>query len=117
MLLVIQPSKSHRRLVLRANDELTRMKVNVIGAVINRVETEEKSSNHEFRSGYGYGLGYEDGYGEEEYLDEDQFFDDEEDEDEDEFITHTESTETDVEETQSDESSRPVAIPPIRRAA
>jgi capsular exopolysaccharide synthesis family protein len=105
MLLVVQPSKNGRRVVLRASDELTRMKVNLIGVVVNRVETEGQNGGHGFASGfssgYGYGLGYED----------------DDHDDADAFIVDIASAGRDREETQRDEQAAVGRISPRRRAA
>ncbi|MBC8351314.1 MAG: polysaccharide biosynthesis tyrosine autokinase [Planctomycetes bacterium] len=57
MMLVVQPDKNHRRLVLRAAEYLLSMQVNLIGSVANRVG--EDIGGY----GYGYGYGYGEGYG------------------------------------------------------
>jgi Mrp family chromosome partitioning ATPase len=54
MLMVIQPAKNHRRIVLRAVDELIRMGVNLTGFVVNRVGEDA----HGDFAGYGYEDGY-----------------------------------------------------------
>ncbi len=66
-LLVVQPAKNHRRIVLRAADELARMKVNLLGVVVNHVD-EENSGDY-----YGYGIGY--GYGEDEQYEDEELAD------------------------------------------
>ncbi len=58
MMLVVQPQKNHRRLVIRAAEHLTTLGVDTIGIVINRVSEEAGGYN-----GYGYGYGYGVGYG------------------------------------------------------
>lgn len=58
ILVVVQPEKNHRRLVLRAFENLTSFQIPVVGIVANRVTPERES-------GYiGYGYGYGKGYGE-----------------------------------------------------
>ncbi len=54
MMLVVQPEKNHRRLVLRAAEHLFSMQVNMIGIIANKIGADA--------GGYGYGYGY--GYGE-----------------------------------------------------
>ena len=61
LILVVQPEKNHRRLVLRAVAGLAAIGVHVGGVVANRIST-EKSAGYYGYSGYGYGYGY--GYGE-----------------------------------------------------
>lgn len=58
VLLVIQPGKNRRRIILRAADELQLMRVPLVGIVANRVDALEEDGYE----GYGYGYGY--GYGE-----------------------------------------------------
>ncbi len=67
MMLVVQPQKNHRRLVIRAAEHLTTAGVNLIGIVANRV-TDDSGGYGGYGYGYGYGLGY--GYGEDEEDDE-----------------------------------------------
>jgi capsular exopolysaccharide synthesis family protein len=61
IMLVVQPEKNHRRLVLRAAEHLMSMGVNLIGVVPNQVG--DDSSGYYGGYGYGYGYGYDDGYG------------------------------------------------------
>lgn len=67
VVLVVQPEKNHRRVVLRAAENLTAMHVNLIGFVANFVADNE-SGYYGYGSGYGYGYGYGygHGYGEEQ---------------------------------------------------
>lgn len=65
-ILVVQPEKNHRRLVIRATEELASLRVSVIGIVANRVP-EHSASGY----GYGYGYGYGVGYGEDDALEPD----------------------------------------------
>lgn len=58
VLLVVQPQKNHRRLVLRAVDELNALRVRLVGIVANRIDPDAADGY------YGYGYGY--GYGEDE---------------------------------------------------
>ena len=68
MLLVVQPAKNHRRMVIRSAESLLSLQVNLLGIVANRVGEESGSGYYGYGSyGYGYGYGYgEAGYGEEE---------------------------------------------------
>lgn len=61
IMLVVQPAKNHRRVVLRAADHLVSMGVNLIGLVANQIDDE--ASGYYGGYGYGYGYGYGDGYG------------------------------------------------------
>jgi len=58
MLLVVQPEKNHRRLVMRAAEELRSLQVSLIGLVANRL-----SDHSDPAYGYGYGYGYGEDYG------------------------------------------------------
>jgi polysaccharide biosynthesis transport protein len=59
LLLVIQPEKNHRRLVLRAVGGLASIGVGLIGIVANRIRNPQVGGYY----GYGgYGYGYRDGY-------------------------------------------------------
>jgi capsular exopolysaccharide synthesis family protein len=68
VILVVQPEKNHRRLVLRAAEILAAMDVSLFGTVANRM-SDEKGGGY-----YGYGYGYDyadgDGYEDEEELEE-----------------------------------------------
>lgn len=70
LILVVQPEKNHRRMVLRAVSGLTAMGVGLIGIVANKVSNDQGSGYY----GYGYGYGYgREGYGRSEddsYTDE-----------------------------------------------
>jgi capsular exopolysaccharide synthesis family protein len=61
MLMVVQPEKNHRRLVLRAVENLLSVQANLRGIVANRVGDEKEGGYYGYGSGYGYGYGY--GYG------------------------------------------------------
>ncbi len=56
--LVVQPNKNHRRIVLRASNELVRAKVNLLGIVVNRVDDQQNSNFYQYGAGYGMGYGY-----------------------------------------------------------
>jgi succinoglycan biosynthesis transport protein ExoP len=69
MLLVVQPAKNHRRLVIRAAESLLTLQVNLLGVVANRVGDESDTQGYYGYGSYGYGYGYgygESGYGQEE---------------------------------------------------
>ena len=59
MVVVVLPEKNHRRLVLRATENLLAMGVRLIGVVANRICSEQDGSFY----GYGYGYGYSYDYG------------------------------------------------------
>ncbi len=61
LLLVMQPEKNHRRLVLRAVNGLASIGVQIRGIVANRINGEKNASYYGY-GGYGYGYGY--GYSE-----------------------------------------------------
>jgi capsular exopolysaccharide synthesis family protein len=61
LILVVQPEKNHRRLVLRAVAGLAAIGVHIGGVVANKISTEKNASYYGY-GGYGYGYGY--GYGE-----------------------------------------------------
>lgn len=67
LVLVVQPKKNHRRLVVRAVEELRGIDLNLIGIVVNRLASMAQGY---YDTGYGYGYGY--GYGEEELDESDQ---------------------------------------------
>ncbi len=64
LILVVQPEKNHRRLVLRAAEEIRSAKLNFVGIVANRVG--QNASNEYYTSGYGYGYSGH-GYDEDEH--------------------------------------------------
>ena len=61
IVLVVQPKKNQRRLVMRAAEGLTDVGVNLLGVVVNRVGGDQEDKIYGYGSGYGYGYGY--GYG------------------------------------------------------
>ena len=64
VVLVVQPRKNQRRLVLRAAESFTALGVNLLGVVVNRVTADKGDSIYGYSSyGYGYGYGYGEGYG------------------------------------------------------
>ena len=56
LILVVQPEKNHRRLVLRAVNGLAAIGVHIGGVVANRINTEKNSGYYGY-GGYGYGYG------------------------------------------------------------
>ncbi|TVS07750.1 MAG: polysaccharide biosynthesis tyrosine autokinase [Planctomycetaceae bacterium] len=77
LIVVIQPEKNHRRLVLRAIAGMSSMGVGLIGIVANRIRHESGGGYFGYGGyGYGYGYGYRDGYGQpadEARIDQDRF--------------------------------------------
>jgi hypothetical protein len=61
LVLVVQPKKNQRRLVMRAAESLTAVGVRLFGVVVNRISGDKSDSVYGYGSGYGYGYGY--GYG------------------------------------------------------
>ncbi len=57
VILIVRPEKNRRRMVVRAVESFPSLGVNVLGTVINQVDS-EKSSDY-----YGYGYGYSYSYG------------------------------------------------------
>lgn len=60
VVLVVQPSKSHRRSVIRAADHFSLLGVKLLGIVANHLVDKDKE---EYGYGYGYGYGHAYGYG------------------------------------------------------
>ncbi len=65
MILVVQPDKNRRRLVMRVAEGLADLKIPLLGIVVNRIGSGKDHGYYGYRGGYGYGYGYgyEDGYG------------------------------------------------------
>ncbi|MDG2380186.1 MAG: polysaccharide biosynthesis tyrosine autokinase [Pirellulaceae bacterium] len=59
LVLVVHPSKNHRRLVHRAVDEIRSANLNILGVVINRISS---ATDTDYGYTYGYGQGYGHGY-------------------------------------------------------
>lgn len=60
VILVVQPAKNHRRLVLRAAESLVALQVNLIGLIANRIGDKGTDGYGEYGYGYGYGYSYGD---------------------------------------------------------
>ena len=69
MVLIVRPDKNRRKLVFRATQNLTEMKIPLFGLVANGVGA-ENNKGYSFGEGEGYGYGY--GYGDDENNDEDE---------------------------------------------
>ena len=68
ILVVVQPAKTHRRVVIRAIENLKTFKVPVVGFVANRITAQNGGSYSGY--GYGYGYGYGEGYGTDDMVEE-----------------------------------------------
>jgi succinoglycan biosynthesis transport protein ExoP len=67
VILVVQPQKNHRRLVLRAHEGLVTLGAHVLGTVVNAVDEDDGAGYYGYGGyGYGYGSGYGSGYGNDE---------------------------------------------------
>ena len=66
VILVLQPAKNRRRLVMRLVENLGVLKIPVLGAVINRVGSHGERGYYGYYSGYGYDYGYTAAYGRED---------------------------------------------------
>ncbi len=64
ILVVVQPAKNHRRLILRSIENLKAFQVPVVGLVANRIKSRQGDGYSGY--GYGYGYGYGNGYGQED---------------------------------------------------
>ena len=69
MVLIVRPDKNRRKLVFRATQNLTEMKIPLFGLVANGVGA-GNNKGCSFGEGEGYGYGY--GYGDDENNDEDE---------------------------------------------
>ncbi len=67
MILVVQPDKNRRRLVMRVTEGLADLKIPLLGIVVNRIGSDKDRGYYGYSGGYGYGhgygYGYEGGYG------------------------------------------------------
>ena len=62
VVMVVQPVKNRRRMVIRAVESFNALKIPVLGLVINRVGADNDSNYYGYGDGYGYGYSYQ--YGE-----------------------------------------------------
>ncbi len=62
VILVVQPAKNRRRLVLRLVENLHLLKISVLGVVINRVGSDRERGYYGYHGGYAYSSGYDYGY-------------------------------------------------------
>ncbi len=70
VILVVQPAKNRRRLVMRVVERLGMMKIPLLGLVVNRTGSEEDHGYYGYRSyGYGYEYNSSEGYGLDESAD------------------------------------------------
>jgi len=58
VILVLQPPKNRRRLVVRLVENLSVLKIPLLGIVINRVGSQNERGYYDYYGGYGYGYGY-----------------------------------------------------------
>lgn len=58
VIMVVQPDKNRRRLVIRAADSFATLKIPLLGVVVNRVGAEGDRGYYEYGGGYGYGGDY-----------------------------------------------------------
>jgi len=58
VILVVQPDKNRRRMVLRAAETLAVLKIALLGVVVNRVSTEKDGGYYGYGSGYAYHYRY-----------------------------------------------------------
>lgn len=63
VVLVVQPAKNRRRLLMRVAESFAMLKVPILGLVINRVGSDRDHGYYSYHSGYGYGYDYGYGYG------------------------------------------------------
>jgi len=58
VVLVVRPAKNRRRLVMRAVESLSMLKIPLLGLVINRVGSAQDRGYYSYHTGYGYDYGY-----------------------------------------------------------
>jgi polysaccharide biosynthesis transport protein len=61
IVLVVQPKKNRRRLVMRAAESFSSIGVNLLGIVVNRIGGDKQDTIYGYGAEHGYGYGY--GYG------------------------------------------------------
>ena len=62
VVMVVQPDKNRRRLVIRAAESFARLKIPLLGIVVNRVSSDNDRSCYGYGGGYGYAYDYEGEY-------------------------------------------------------
>lgn len=60
LVLIVQPQKSRRRMVIHAVETFRAMGVNLLGLVVNRIASAKEDSVYGYNYGYGYGYEYQD---------------------------------------------------------
>jgi len=58
LVLVVQPNKTQRRNVLHVVESLTALDVNLLGVVVNRINSQKTDSVYGYNFAYGYGYEY-----------------------------------------------------------
>ncbi len=71
VLLVVEPEKNPRRLVMRVAETLSTLQITVLGIVANRLSRDSGNDYYGYGYGYGYGYSYAYGYGHGENDDDD----------------------------------------------
>ncbi len=66
-MLVVQPHKNHRRLVIRAVEEVRALGLQLVGIILNRLTSQGGEAYYGQGYGYGYGYGYGDSDDEESH--------------------------------------------------
>lgn len=61
VVMVVQPDKNRRRMVVRATESLAALKIPLLGVVVNRINSDNDQGYYGY--GYGYGYGYSYSYG------------------------------------------------------
>lgn len=59
VVMVVQPDKNRRRMVIRAVESFAALKISLLGIVVNRVGSENDRGYYGYGDGYGYGYSYE----------------------------------------------------------
>ena len=58
VILIVRPEKNRRRMVVRAVESYPSLGVNVLGTVINHIDSEKSTDYYGYGYGYGYGYSY-----------------------------------------------------------
>ena len=69
VILIVRPEKNRRRMVVRAVESFPSLGVNVLGTVINQVDSEKSNDYYGYGYGYAYSYGHDEG-DEASYVDE-----------------------------------------------